>query len=65
YMLTSAAEDEAHVPTRAVSGLEGWIACFERARLAGSVFAGGVTEPGEIEGHPALQRAYELGKSVG
>ena len=65
YMLTSAAEDEAHVPARAVSGLEGWIACFERARLAGSVFAGGVTEPGEIEGHPALQSAYELGKSVG
>lgn len=64
YMLTSAAEDEAFVPERAVSGLQGWIECFERARLAGSVFAGGVTDPGEIEGHPALEKAFEMGKNV-
>lgn len=65
YMLSSAAEDEEYVPTRAVSGLEGWIECFDRARLAGSVFAGGVTDPGEIAGHAALQTAYELGRSIG
>ena len=62
YMLTAAAEDEAHVPQRAVSGLEGWIACFERARLAGAVFMGGVTDPGEIPEHPALEQAYRMGK---
>lgn len=65
YMLSSAAEDEEHVPARAVSGLEGWIECFDRARLAGSVFAGGVTDPGEIAGHSALKTAYELGRSLG
>ncbi len=65
YMLSSAAEDEEYVPARAVSGLEGWIECFDRARLAGSVFAGGVTDPGEIAGHSALQTAYELGRSLG
>ena len=43
YLLTSAAEDEEHVPSRAISGLEGWIECFDRAHLAGTVFAGGVT----------------------
>lgn len=64
YMLTSAAEDDTHVPARALSGLEGWIECFERARLAGSVFAGGVTDPGDIAGHASLQKAYELGKSL-
>lgn len=62
YMLTAAAEDDAHVPQRAVSGLEGWIECFERARLAGSVFMGGVTDPGENQQHPALEEAYLLGK---
>ena len=62
YMLTAAAEDGAHVPQRAVSGLEGWIECFERARLAGSVFMGGVTDPGEIPEHPALEQAYRMGK---
>lgn len=64
YLLSAAAEQEKGVDSRAVSGLEGWIACFERARLAGTVFAGGVNEAGEIEGHPALQKAYEMGKAI-
>ncbi|MBO7495053.1 MAG: flavodoxin family protein [Salinivirgaceae bacterium] len=64
YLLTTAAEDEPQVPQRAVSGLTGWIDCFERARLAGTVFAGGVNDMGEIEGHKALSEAYELGKTV-
>lgn len=64
YLLAAAAEDEAYVPERAVSGLEGWIECFEHARLAGSVFAGGVNSAGEIKGHEALRRAYESGRNI-
>lgn len=64
YMLSTAAEDAEGVDARAVSGLEGWIECFERARLAGTVFAGGVNGIGEIEGHPALEQAFEMGKAV-
>lgn len=64
YMLTSAAEDESYVPERAVAGLNGWIDCFEHARLAGSVFAGGVNSPGEINGHPSLDKAYRMGNSI-
>ena len=64
YLLTSAAEDGNHVPERAVSGVEGWVECFERARLAGTVFMGGVTAAGENPGHPALEQAYQLGKNV-
>ena len=41
YMLTTAAEDEPEVPNRAIGGLTGWIDCFDRAHLSGSVFAGG------------------------
>lgn len=65
YMLTSAAEDEEHVPAKAVSGLEGWIECFERAHLAGTVFAGGVNNPGDVKGHPSLATAYEMGRNIG
>lgn len=64
YFLSTAAEDADGVDSRAVNGLEGWIACFERARMAGTVFAGGVNDVGEISGHPALQKAYEMGKAV-
>ncbi len=64
YLLTSAAEDEPQVPARAVTGLEGWIGCFDRARLAGTVFAGGVNDPGEIAGHPSLVTAYDSGRNI-
>ena len=46
YLLASATEDEPDTDERAIHGLEGWIACYEKCRLAGTVFAGGVTEPG-------------------
>lgn len=64
YFLSAAADDEPDTADRAVSGLEGWIACFEKARLAGTVFAGGVTAVGEIQDHPALQQACDMGRGV-
>lgn len=64
YLLTAAAENEPSVPSRAEGGLTGWIDCFERARLAGSVFAGGVEGPGETTGHPALAQAFDMGKQI-
>lgn len=64
YMLTAAAEDGEEVPARAVAGLTGWIDCFPKARLAGTVFAGGVSAPGETDGHPALKMAYGMGRGI-
>ena len=64
YLLAAAAEADEHTVDGAVTGLQGWIDCFEKSRLAGTVFAGGVTAVGEIQGHPALQRAFDLGKTV-
>ena len=64
YLLAAAAEADEHTVDGAVTGLQGWIDCFEKARLAGTDLAGGVTAVGEIQGHPALQRAYETGKTV-
>ena len=58
------AEDAEGVDERAVHGLGGWIECFERCRLAGTVFAGGVTEPGTIQGHPALETARAMGAAI-
>lgn len=64
YFLSTAAEDENGVDSRAITGLEGWIDCFERAKLAGTVFAGGVDDAGAITGHMALKKAFEMGKSI-
>lgn len=64
YLLSTAAEDKRGVDSRAVGGLEGWIACYDKARLAGTVFCGGVDAVGEIDGHRALQDAYAMGATI-
>ena len=64
YMLSTAAEDDEYVPERALSGLQGWIDCYENSELKGSVFCGGVDAPGTISGNAKLEEAYSLGKQV-
>ncbi len=65
YMLSTAAEDEAFVPERAVSGLQGWIDCFEKAEFSGSLFCGSLNAAGEAVGKTEEQQeAYEFGRSL-
>ena len=65
YMLFVAAEDETYTPEKAVSGLEGWVDCFEKAKLCGSLFVGGLNGPGEASANAeALEKAYQFGKNL-
>lgn len=64
YLLMTAADTNEAATAGAIKGLEGWIACFPKAKLFGTVFAGGVTNIGEIQGHAALQKAMDMGKSL-
>lgn len=64
YFLSAAAENSNTTDSKALSGLKGWVDCFPKAKIAGSVFAGGVNAPAEIEGHSSLQKAYETGRSI-
>ncbi len=65
YMLSVAAEEEDFVPEKAVSGLQGWVDCFEKAALADTLFCGGITGPGEAAAQQtALDRAYQFGKGL-
>lgn len=64
YFLATAADADESAMEGPVSAMKGWVDCFAKARLAGTVFAGGVDVPGSIEGHEALQKAYEMGKRV-
>lgn len=65
YMLTTAAEDEPEVPKRAEAGLTGWIDCYPKSHLAGTLFCGGVDAPRTIKGSAKLQEAYQLGNAIG
>ena len=65
YMLMTATEDEDYVPEKAISGLQGWVDCFEKAELAGTLFCGGISDPDEAFGKKEEQdEAYEFGKSL-
>lgn len=65
YMLSVAADDDESAPERAVTSLTGWIDCFPKAELSGSVFFGGINDMGEAaKNEAALSRAYEFGKSL-
>ena len=64
YLLATAAEEEESAVDGTINGLQGWISCFEKTGLKGVVLGSGVTDAGDIEGNPALQEAYHLGKSL-
>ena len=64
YLLATAAEDGEETVEGTVKAVQGWVGCFERCELAGTVFAGGVNDVGDIAGHPALEKAYQMGKEV-
>lgn len=64
YLLATAAEDEVETVDGVVKAVHGWIDCFERCELAETIFAGGVNDIGDINGHTALDRAFEVGKEV-
>ena len=65
YMLSVATEDEDYVPEKAISGLQGWVDCFEKAKFAGTLFCGGISDAGEASGRSEEQEeAYAFGKTL-
>lgn len=65
YMLSVAAEDEAFVPGKAISGLRGWTDCFKKTEFAGSLFCGGINAPGEAARKTEeQQKAFDFGRML-
>ena len=61
YLLTAAAEDEEDTPRRAIENVEGWVECFPKVRMAGTLFCGGVNDPGDFSGSSKLEDARKMG----
>ena len=57
YLLSVAAEDEEYVDEKAVSGLQGWVDCFEKAVFKGKVFFFFFKNRGASDGFAALAEA--------
>ncbi len=64
YFIAAAAEDDPAIMERIVTDFMGFLDCLENPAVKGTVFCGGVWHTGEIGGNPALQRAYDMGRSI-
>lgn len=64
YLLATAAEEGDEVFEKVITGLNGWIDCFEKTSIKGTVLAGGVSDSGAISGNDKLKEAYDLGSHV-
>lgn len=65
YLITASAEDGDEVYQTAEGGMQGWIDCFEKARLVEVLSGGGLSDPASAVNSKAyLKAAYELGKNV-
>ena len=64
YFIATAAEEDPKLLARTIDTFQGFLDCLEEPVLKGTLLAGGVWKTGEIQGKPALQQAYEMGKSL-
>lgn len=65
YMIATASDDSPEAMDIAVKGLQGWIACFDKAKLSGVIQGVGVTDIGDIQHHEKLlSEAYIMGKAI-
>ena len=65
HAVNGAADEDAATPEKAVTGLQGWVDCFEKAEFAGSLFCGGISDPGEADRKDTEKNeAYQFGKAL-
>lgn len=61
YLLATAADHDENSMDGAIYGLQGWISCFSKTKLAGIVRSVGADSYNSPQ---ALQEAYNMGKSI-
>ena len=64
YLLATAAEEGDEVFEKVITGLNGWIDCFEKTSIKGTVLCGGVSDGGAISDNSKLKEAYNMGSHV-
>ena len=61
YFIVTAAEDKPALE-RTMDGLKGLTDCIPNARVQGRIYGAGAWQLGDIQGHLAMQEAYEMGR---
>lgn len=65
FLLATAADYDESAMDGAVKGIEGWISCFEKAKLAHVVRGVGIGDSGDAKNHTdVLKDIYEIGRGI-
>lgn len=63
YLIATAADGKSAME-RTVDGLRGYLECLPGAKEMGVIYGAGAWQLGDIQGNPAMQEAYRMGKSI-
>lgn len=64
YYIATMADEATESADTTIACFRGYADCVKGAKEMGVICGAGVYEKGEIKGTPAMQKAYEMGKSV-
>lgn len=64
YLIATAADEDESAIDGTVTAFHGFLSCHTNVEDAGHVFGNGVNHVGDILGHPAAMKAYEMGKNI-
>ncbi len=65
YLIATSADEDKDAINGTITGLNGWISCFERASLKNTLHAGGLNDPDSAnDAKNLLSKAYDLGFNV-
>lgn len=64
YLIVTGGGDAEHYFDTAIAGLRGFVICLPDAKEKGIICGIGVSEPGDVNGTPAIEKAYEMGRTV-
>lgn len=63
YLIATAADGKSAME-RTVDGLRVYLECLPGAKEMGVIYGAGAWQPGGIQGNPAMQEAYRMGKNI-
>lgn len=64
YFIITAADPQREATDETMIGFRGYTRCLPGAKEKGIIYGNGAWEKGDILGLPAMQEAYEMGKSI-
>lgn len=65
YMIATAADNSKTAFDKAYIALQGWVDCFDKAKIKGIVAGGGINDANDATSHiDVMKEAYDLGKGL-